>query len=67
MPRTVTHHPGLFVTYHSGSHHPKLPIEAFPEEQAYRNQDAIRSLFERLAIQIKQFDEFASCYIARIQ
>ena len=21
MPGTVTHHPGLFVTYHSGSHH----------------------------------------------
>jgi hypothetical protein len=46
---------------------PKLPIEAFPEKQPYRNQAAIRSLFERLEIQVKQLDEFASCYIARIQ
>jgi len=46
---------------------PKSLIEAAPERQPYRNQAAIRDLFERLAIQVKQLDVFASCYIARIQ
>jgi ubiquinone/menaquinone biosynthesis C-methylase UbiE len=45
----------------------KLLIETAPERQPYRNQAAVRNLFERLAIQVKQLDVFASCYIARIQ
>lgn len=46
---------------------PKSLIEAAQERQPYRNQAAIQDLFERLAIQVKQLDVFASCYIARIQ
>lgn len=46
---------------------PNSLIEAAPERQPYRNQAAIRNLFELLAIQLKQLDTFASCYIARIQ
>jgi len=46
---------------------PKSLIESAPERQPYRNQAAIRSLFERLAIQPKRLDVFASCFIARIQ
>lgn len=45
----------------------KSMIEAAPERQPYRNQGAIRNLFERLSIQLKQLDTFASCCIARIQ
>lgn len=46
---------------------PKSLIEAAPERQPYRNQAAIKNLFERLGIQVKQLGVFASCYIARIQ
>src|SRR5262249_14420777 len=41
-------------------------IEAPPEQQPYRNEAEIRSLFTRLAIPIKQFEIFSSCYIAQI-
>ena len=46
---------------------PKSLIEAAPERQPYRDQAAIRSLFERLGILVKQLGVFASCYIAQIQ
>lgn len=46
---------------------PKSLIEAAPERQPYRDQAAIRNLFERLAIPVKQLDTYASCHIARIQ
>jgi hypothetical protein len=46
---------------------PKSLIEAAPERHPYRDQAAIRNLFERLAIQVKQLDVFASCCIVRIQ
>ena len=41
-------------------------IQAAPEQQPYRNEAEIRSLFARLAIPIKQFETFSSCYIAQI-
>jgi len=46
---------------------PKSLKAAAPETQLYRNQAAIQSLFERLAIPVKQLSVHATCYIARIQ
>jgi hypothetical protein len=41
-------------------------INAAPENQPYRNEAAIRNLFNRLAIRIKHLEAFANCYMVRI-
>ena len=41
-------------------------IDSAPEQQPYRNEAEIRSLFARLAIPIKQFDGFGNCYVVQI-
>lgn len=46
---------------------PQSLLAASPERQPYRNPAAIRDLFGRLAIQVKQLDVFAGCYVARVQ
>jgi ubiquinone/menaquinone biosynthesis C-methylase UbiE len=46
--------------------HPQAFIEAAPETQPYRNEAAIRSLFDRLGASIKELRTLASCWIAQI-
>jgi SAM-dependent methyltransferase len=41
-------------------------FRAAPEKQPYRNEAAIKNLFQRLAIPIKHIEAFGSCNIARI-
>ena len=42
-------------------------MSAAPEQQPYRNEAEIRSLFKRLGVPVKEFKIFASCYLVRIQ
>jgi hypothetical protein len=45
---------------------PRSLINAAPEKLPYRNEREIESLFKRLAIPIRQFSAFASCWVVRI-
>jgi ubiquinone/menaquinone biosynthesis C-methylase UbiE len=45
---------------------PTALINAAPERQPYRNEAEIRNLLKRLALPVKQFETYASCYIVRI-
>ncbi|MGH7967710.1 MAG: hypothetical protein ACREIC_03175, partial [Limisphaerales bacterium] len=42
-------------------------IRTAPESQPYRNESAIRSLFERLGFPVKRLDTFPACFIAQIE
>ena len=44
----------------------KALIGAAPQEQPYRNELAIRNLFQRLAIPIKQLETLVSCWVVQI-
>jgi SAM-dependent methyltransferase len=46
--------------------HADTLIQAAPEQLPYRNEAEIRNLFTRLAIPIKEFGTFGSCYIVQI-
>jgi len=45
---------------------PRAFIQTAPETQPYRNEAAIRQLFERLSIPIKELRILATCWIAQI-
>jgi SAM-dependent methyltransferase len=46
--------------------HAKALIQASSEKQPYRNEAAIRSLFQRLEIPIKRFETTSSCFLVEI-
>jgi hypothetical protein len=49
-----------------GMDNPQAFIQAAPETIPYRNEEEIRTLFNRLAIPIKELRTLATCWIAQI-
>jgi hypothetical protein len=41
-------------------------LEAAPETQPYRNAGEVRKLFQRLGINVKEFQTFDSCFMVLI-
>ena len=46
---------------------PESFIRTAPETQPYRNEAAVRSLFERLGFPVKRLDTFPACFVAQIR
>ncbi len=48
------------------SNHPDAFVSTAPEQQPYRKEAEIRSLFNRLRNPVKRLDSYATCHIVAI-